>query len=166
MKKHKGQQYSLDSLKGFTKIPLASEAYQKARYQLELHLGTFEVETLGIWKYENVHLKELYDDYCKKDHISRLTSVMLAHQLGETNNILSLQERGFLMPNSGGSIFPCGFVPSNFNSSTVEYAVLFEAAVSAAVSYSVEKITPALRADTEKKGVYDAIRIEQRPSQG
>lgn len=131
-----------------------------------MHLGTFEVETLGIWKYENVHLKELYEDYCKKDHISRVTSVMLAHQLGEINNVVSLQERGFLMPSSGGSIFPCGFVPSNLSSSSIEYAVLFEAAISSAVSYSVEKITPALRVETEKNGVYDAIRIEQRSVQG
>jgi hypothetical protein len=88
-------------------------------------------------------MKELYEDYCKKDHVSRVNCVMLAQQLGETNNIVSLQERGFLMPNSGGAVFPCGFVPSNLNSSFIEYAVMFEAAISSAVSIPVEKITPA-----------------------
>lgn len=64
------------------------------------------------------------------------------------------------MPNSGGAIFPCGFVPSNLNSSTIEYAVMFEAAISCAVSHSPDKINPSLRVDIEKNERYDAIRIE------
>lgn len=85
---------------------------------------------------------------------------MLSHQLGEENNIVFLQERGFLMPNSGGAIFPSGYTPSELNPSIMDYAVLFEVAISSAVSCSQDKISSGLRVETEKSGIYDAIRIE------
>lgn len=54
-------------------------------------------------------------------------------------------------------MFPCGFVPSELNSAFIEYAIIFEVAISSSVSYPAEKISPALRVDTEKRGIYDAI---------
>ena len=72
MKKRIGRDIKYDNIKGFHRLPSSSEEYLKAKYLMELHLGTFEIETFNIWKIENKPLEVLYEDYCDQDTVTKV----------------------------------------------------------------------------------------------
>ena len=98
MKRRIDKHINYDKSKWFLKIPSTSEEYQKARYLMELHLGTFEIETFKIWKIENKALSSLYQDYSDQDTVTFVNSVILTNSLGENNRPNKVAERGFLVP--------------------------------------------------------------------
>jgi hypothetical protein len=165
MKKKFDKYQNYDKVKGCLKIPSTSIPYLSAKYLMELHLGTFELETFDIWKIDNPALEDLYSDYCETDTITKVNTVMLVSNLGETNQPNQIAERGFLIPQSGGLLFPCGFLPSDLDSSKIYTALICEVAVANPVEESAENITPEFIAKVEKGIANDSIKIKPRENE-
>lgn len=165
MKKKFGAKFNFDKMKGFVKLPSSSQSYHKARYLMELHLGTFELEVYNVWAIENKPLATLYEDYCKKDTITKVNSVMLVANLGDGNTPGSVAERGFLIPSSGGLLFPCGFLPTDLDSSKSYHAIVCEIAVVNTIEETAENITPEFIARVEKGQDYDSVKVKPRENE-
>lgn len=165
MKKKANKNVNYDKIKGFLKIPSTSEPYLKAKYLMELHLGTFELETFNIWRVENQALRTLYEDYCEQDTVTKVNTVMLVQNLGELNSPLQISERGFLIPQSGGLLFPCGFLPSDLDSAKVYNAIICEIAVASPIEETAQNITPEFIAKVEKGTDYDSIKIKPKENE-
>ena len=64
-------------LKKYDRILPSNPRYKEITYVLELHLGTFEIETYNLWRVKNISNHKKFTEYMKSANPSKVKKIPL-----------------------------------------------------------------------------------------
>jgi hypothetical protein len=143
-------------LDSYQQIEKGSNEFERCGYLLELKLGTFEVEVFKVWDVKNPELEIKFNRYIYNANdldqaCNKINSLVFKRDLGSDNDLQSVLDNGFSIPDQGGLLFPLGHVRSKLDKTQVYQAIISEVAIGRALKLTPDEITDTVLLDEDIK---------------
>ena len=137
-----------------------SPEFKEAAYLLQLHLGTFEIETQTVQNIKSDHLEKRFNKYAEDEETTIHHSVVSISDLTGQNKLQNVLKRGFDIPTDGGILMPCGYIPLGIREGELCKALVCKVAVKRALKLANGEVDSGSIERVAEGKVYDSICVK------